>query len=446
MMRSIALLTTFMDLPEGYGLVPVVIDQLKMLLEHDYKPALFAVKGFENHPDITKLPDGTIIKPFIPFLHLYSYFEGTVKQTHKVDAKGVYIKNRPFAPKTNFDKQVQAIEDMLEPELKKYDVVITHDIVFQIAFVVHNQAIRNIAKRNPKIKWLHWVHSGPSARPDKIKYPHILRYSDMSNSLWVSPNDSMRTKFAEMYDVPLKKVKYVYHVFDLFRFLDLHPFSRQLIEKHDLLNCDVLCVWATRLDHPVGKAYNKAIWLIAQMNKLCNAKLVFLNSWSASKKAKSTIKSLYREAKNWGLPEENLVFSSAEGANWEQGVPRKVVRDLLWIANLYVFPSQSETFSIATAEAAACKNLLVLNEDLDVLKELNEENALYVPWGSEYAGIRTDQTYNPNPQRFFMDRAKEVLEELNSIKPLRQQRKVLQRFTSSWIFKNQLQPLIEESK
>jgi len=439
MVSKVAVLTTFMDLPSGYGLVPVVLNQLRMLVEHGYKPGFFVVEGFEKHPDMKKVPEGVEVKPCVPFMHLYDYQPGTKKQTYNVSAKGVYGK----PSKTNFDKQVKLIEEKLEPELSKYNVVITHDIVFQTWFVVHNQAIRNIAKRHPNIRWIHWLHSGPQPRPNKLEYPHTLRFSGMPNSVWVSPNESMIPKFAEMYNIPRKKVKAVYHTFDVYKFFDMHPWSIKLIEKHNLLNCDVLCVWATRIDHPEGKGLRKAIWVIAQLNKLVDAKLLFLNSWSNRPESKQTIANLRKEADMWGLPQENLIFSSEMGKEWELGVPHKVVRDMLWIANLFILPSQSETFSLAMVEAAACKNLLVLNEDLTVMHELAEDNAIYSYFGSEWGGVKITRHYEPNAQAFFMDEARRILEELKKHKSLMQHRKVLRVFNNDWVWKNQLEPLIE---
>jgi len=397
------------------------------------------MEGFEKHKDMEKLPKGVEVRAVLPFIHLFDYHLGTKEQKHKVPAKGVH--GNPS--KTNFKKQVKLIVDKLEPELSQFDVVITHDIVFQTWFVVINAAIRQIGKKHPQIKWLQWCHSGPSPRPDKIPHPHILRFSGMPNSILISPNDSMRAKFAEMYNVPIKQVATVYHTFDVYKFFDMHQWSKELIEKHNLLDCEVLCVWATRIDHPSAKGIHKAIWIIAQMNKLTNAKMVFLNSWSGGKYAKKTIEEMRNVADRWSLPQENLIFSSEMGKEWENGVPHKVVRDLLWVANLFILPSVSETFSLAMVEAAACKNLLVLNEDLTVMKELAEGNAMYSGFGSEWGGIRTSRQYAPNKEAFFMDEAKRILEELKTYKGLMQQRKVLKMFNDDWVMVYQLIPLLE---
>lgn len=440
-MKQVAVLTTFMDLPQQYGLVPVVLNQLTMLVENGYTPGFFCVEGFEKHKDAEKIPEGVIIKPHVPFIHLYDYQLGTKKQTHDVDAIGIH--QEKGGNKTNFDRQVGYIIEKLQPELKEYDAVITHDILFQTWFVVHNAAIREIAASYPEIKWLHWMHSGPSARPPKLDYPHTLRFSGMPNSTWISPNESMCSKFAEMYNVSRKSVRHVYHTFDVCKFFDMHPLSVELIKKHDLFDCDILCVWATRIDHPEPKGLHKAIWFIAQLNKLVECKLVFLNSWSANKQAKNTIQSLRNTATQWGLPQENLIFSSEHGLEWEQGVSHKVVRDMLWVGNLFILPSKTETFSLSMIEAAACKNLLVLNSDLTVMRELAEDNACYSVFGSDWGGVTVTRHYEPSKEAFFMDEAKKVLDMLQKNKALQQHRKVLKVFNNKWVWENQLKQLIE---
>jgi len=422
-MKNIAVLTTFMDFPSSYGLVPVVINQLRMLVKHKYNPTFICQNHF-NMKDRNKVPEGAKFENIIPFYHLFDYQPGTKKHP-------------------DFDKQVKSIEEALESMLTKFDVVITHDILFQTWFLVHNKAIRNIAKKHPNIRWLHWLHSGPAPRPDNIPYPHTLRFTGMNNSLFISPNNSMKPGFAYMYNVPIQQIRTVYHVFDVTKFFDMHPLSQHLIKKYKLLDSEILCTWATRIDHPQAKGLHKAIQLIAQMNKIKPAKMLFLNSWSDSPRAKATIANMRKTAEQWSLPQENLIFSSEEDVQWEKGVPQKVVRDMLLIANIFILPSQSETFSVSMVEAAACKNLCILNEDLNVLKEIGGNDAVYSGWGSEHSGTKIERHYKPNEHAFFMDEAKRLIEELKKNKVLTYQRKILRITNPDWVWKNQLEPLIE---
>lgn len=436
-----------MDLPYAYGLVPVVMNQLEQLVKHGYKPGFFVMKGFENHKDAKKVHPVVNIEPHVPFMHLYHYEANELKQTEDVDYVGKYNEKSTFKPFTNFDKQVSAIVEALNEPLSAYDTVITHDIMYQSPFAVHNQAVRDLSPHHPNIQWIHWMHSGPAPRIEEKKLtmdkPYHLSQLPMTNAVWVSPNVAMAPQFAEQYNVPIKKVKVVYHAFDAASFFKMHPISKDLMIKHDLLDADIMCVWATRLDHPGGKGLDKAIWLMAQLNKLCDAKMVFLNSWSNNPEADKTIASLRMLAAEWSLPYENLIFSSEMAQSLRHGVPQEVVRDMLMIGNLFILPSKSETFSMAMIEAAACKNVLVLNEDLTVMNSLMGNNAEYIGFGAEWGGTRIDRTYSPTPQQFFMDQSKLIMATIVKNKALMAQRKVFKIFNEKWIWKNQLQPLIE---
>ncbi|NIT61432.1 MAG: hypothetical protein GWN00_36075, partial [Aliifodinibius sp.] len=181
---------------------------------------------------------------------------------------------------------------------------------------------------------------------------------------------------------------------------------------------------------------------VAQLNKIVEAKMLFCNSWSRGENAKNNMRLMRRQADEWGLPQDYLIFTSEMGSEWENGVPQKVVRDMYWIGNLFIMPSISETFSLAMAEAAACKNFLVLNEDLTVFHELAGDDAEYVGFGAHWGGQRIERDYKPNAEQFLMDRARELVEKFRATKPLQMHRKVLRRFNREWVFKNQLEPLI----
>jgi len=315
----------------------------------------------------------------------------------------------------------------------------------------------------------------------------------MDNSLLISPNDSMRPKFAAMYDVPLSSVRTVYHIFDPVAFFGMHPLSVEIARRHNFYSCDGLVVWPTRIDSPDAKGMYDAIRLVSQMNKFANVKFLFLNSWSGSDKAKKNIKSMKREAEKWGLPKENLIFSSEIDKKYENGVPPQVVKDMMMIGDMFILPSQTETFSLAMAEAAACKNMLILNESLDVLSELAGDRADYIRTGSEWGGIKNREHYwgperncpecgtlcdivqdgkyfmcpecrkkrraKESPESYWREQAHHLLGRLGFVdyrcehcekslgkigayNPLRQHRHVLKYFNQDWIYKNQLEPLL----
>ena len=250
----------------------------------------------------------------------------------------------------------------------------------------------------------------------------------------------------------------------------MHPLSIEMISSYGLFECDGLVVYPTRVDHPKGKGMFEAIHLVAMMNRFANVKFLFLNSWSGEEKAKTNIRPMKKEAAKWGLPKDNLIFSSEIDPKYINGVPREVVRDMLWIGNMFIHLSQTETFSLIMMEAAATKNMLILNEDLEVFKELGEDRVDYAPAGSSWGGIDINRHYwagnkpeegeKENPRIFWRDRAQNLLARLGLVdytcehcggtlgkigayNPLRQQRHVLKYFNDEWTWKNQLQPILE---
>lgn len=440
---KVAILTDFNYLPSQYGLVPAVLNQMRTLRKFGVQPDLLVMEGFKNHPDAAKVPSDIKVVNATPFMHLFDYQLGTPEQEYPVGPIGEPPTEGQPA-KTNFKKQVQLATEMYESVLPAYNVVLTHDVMYQTWKLCFNQAVRNVAEKHPNIRWCHWCHSAPQPRPDDPQYPHSLRFTPMPNSTWVSMNDALAQKLAEQYNVPRKRVAVVYHQIDLQEGLNLHPLSAEMIDKHNLLEPEILMVCPTRLDHWRGKRLDKIAIFAAQLGKLTTAKLVFLNSWSAGDEAKSSIQQIKDIAINAGMDVGDLVFSSEMGKQYLSGVPHQVVMDLLGISNVFMLASEAETFSLITAEAAIKKNLLILNDDLAMMHELYGDTAMYVPFGSDWGGRRTTRDYQPNEQAFMLDRAKEVLAELRSNKALRSQRVALQHFTDKWVWENQLKPLLIE--
>jgi hypothetical protein len=74
--------------------------------------------------------------------------------------------------------------------------------------------------------------------------------------------------------------------------------------------------------------------------------------------------------------------------------PKKVVRDLFLLSNVYIHPSKSETYSLTTQEARACKNMLVLNFDFPAMRVMYGEQPVYRKFSSNACLV--DDDHNPN--------------------------------------------------
>ena len=438
-MKKIAILTDFLDLDMQYGLVPAVLNQLITLKGKGYDPHLFVVEGTENEeiaPSIKLLPEGIKVKPLVPFMHLYDYQYGTKEQKHSVSPLGEKVGNKPA--KTNLKKQVKLAQKCLEEELSQYDIVIEHDMLYQTWKIPYNQAIRNIGKNHPGIKWVHWCHSAPSARPHNLPYPHDLRFTPMPNSTWVTMNDAMRSGFALQYSVPIDKVKTIYHTIDYPAHRRFHPLSTEIWKTHQLWKPELIVVAVSRFDHARAKGNYDVAEFVRELKKLTSVQLIYVNSWSHTDKAKKAIEQMKEIV-------PDAVFTSEFGKDYETGVPHEVVVDMFDLANIYLLPSQSETFSFTMAEAALGKNLLAVNADLSPLVELMPlEVATHIPWGSDWGGEQVKRNYQPNKELFMYDRAKELYEEYKKNRSLLAHRRALRTFSPEAVWDKQYKPLIED--
>lgn len=411
---KIGVLTTFYTWSCAYSLTTVVKNQLLSLVKHGYEAVLFV---HDNFQDEKLVPQGVEIRKVIPRFQLVDYQNGT--EISK-----------------DFDKQVEVIKQALEKEMQDIDVAITHDWIFQGWFLIYNAAMR---KADLKCKWLHWVHSAPSPRPE-LKEPHSFRYTMMPNSKLIYLNHYDALRLAEMYGATLDDVRVVNNPIDVRSFYDLHPLVSKLIDKYSLLDADVIDVYpisSTRFD---GKKPEKVIKILAEIKKQGRSvRFICCNAHANAEKEKQAIEKLLHFAIKEGLTRQEVIFTSLEGEEYELGIPNKAVRDFLLLSNLFIFPTLSENCPLILLEAAMSKNLLVLNQSFPPLRDFFRENALYFKFGSLIENVEYD-----DEEKWYSDIAKIIIGELSKNKPLNAFKELKQKFNMDYIFKQQLEPIFHE--
>ena len=413
----IGILTTFYCWSKSYSLTTVVENQLLALVKHGYKPVLFV---HDNFKDDDKIPEGVEVRKIIPRFELVDYREGT--EISK-----------------DFDKQVKVVKNALEENMKDIDVAITHDWLFQGWFLQYNVGMRE-AEPNLNCKWFHLTHSAPSPRPD-VKFPFDCMYKMMPNSKLIYLNHYDALKLAEMYAGTLDDVRVVNNPLDPRSFYDLDPLVSKCIDKYSLLDADIIDVYplsSTRFD---GKQPKKVIKILGKMKKQGRSvRFICCNAHANGEKEKEEIEKLLLFSIEQGLTRQEVIFTSLEGEEYEQGISNGAVRDFFLLSNLFIFPTLSENCPLILLEAAMSKNLLVLNESFAPLREFFKENALYFPFGS----LLTNVAYN-DEEKWYEDVAKIIIGELHVNKPLNAFKELKQKFNYDYIFKNQLEPLFYES-
>lgn len=391
MTKKIALLTTFYEAESGYSLIAVAETQIRMLLDHGYSPAVLVQEDFQQSlaPSIWR-SEVTDLRPAIPFMHLDPGLAD------------------------DFEGRVAKIEAALGDALADAEVCITHDIVLQEFYKEHNVAVRRYAKTRPDLLWLHCIHSRPSYGRAS-SYPLNCRSTPPPGYI-VYPNDIDRAQVVQIYGLDGQewrvKACRAGHAVDPLLLWPYDRLTRDLALKADLVGGDVVAVYPARLDR--GKQVEKIVRLMAGVKKSGHEPRLLVIDWqSAGERFQKYIDELQGLAASYGL-ENEVFFTSRLDDRCSQGVPRRVVVELMDLSNVYIHPSKVETYSLVVHEAILRGNLAVLNHDLPPMRELYGDNAIYMDFGSDW----TRREYHPNEQAFWNDEAGRLVAELRQNRAL----------------------------
>jgi len=417
----VAILTTFYDLNPAFSLCSVVRQQLISLVKHGYRPALIVLESFH---DDKVVPKGVEVRKILPQLILEPY------GVHNLD---------------NLDKDVKLAKQAMEEGMRDIDVCLSHDIIFINSYLPYNVAMREaIEGKLSKVKWLHWMHSGPSLRKlDGTVWDNLYTLPPNSKIVYMNYTDVIRA--AEHYHTLPENVRTIFNPMDIRELYNFHPVTRELIDKYDLMSPDYICVYplsSTRMGR-AGKQLRKAIWIMAELKKRGHkVALVVPNAHANADKEKRAIKAMHEFASEHGMEEEELIFTSLHNPpKWEAGVPHRVVRDFFTLGNLFIFPSVSENCPLILLEAMAGKNTLVLNWSFPAMRDFAGSNALYFRFGS----LLDEPQFPDGIDKYMADIAILIESEVNNNKALLAQREVRQKSNLDFIFRHQLEPTIMEA-
>jgi len=381
MTKRVAILTTFYEAESGYSLIAVAETQIRMLLDHGYEPVVIVQENFQSSKELWR-PETIDLRAVLPALKL---------------TDGI-------APE--FEGRVGLIKTALSDALADVDICITHDIILQSFFKEHNAAMRAYAKERPEILWLHWIHSMPT--PGGASYPDSLRHTPPPGYI-VYPNETDKPRVCQAYGMQGQEHRVQIcragHAIDPLRVWPYDELTRVLADKADLLSGDIVAVYPARLDR--GKQPEKIIRLMAGILSAGYTPRLLVIDWqSMGKSFQAYIDELLDLARGLGLA-GSVSFASRLDDRCSQGVPRRIVQELMDLSNVYIHPSRAETYSFVVHEAMLRGNLVVLNHDLAMMREVFGNSAIYFDFGSDFV----NREYKPSEQAFWNDEAVRLLAE-----------------------------------
>jgi glycosyltransferase involved in cell wall biosynthesis len=425
-MKRVAVLTTFVHLWEAFSLCTVVEAHVRMLLKNGYDTTFVGCDGFQ--------PRGVFANPLLrqwrmPGCHLQS------------DREAV---ERP----ADFRRAVERIAAALRPLIGQVDVAITHDLVYLPHHLAYNQACRELAREFPDVAWLHCIHSAPEPHQCLADDdPRGARFKPFPNAFLVYPNAYDVPRVAAQYAIPESDVRVVPHPLDWEEAFAFHPLTRALIERYDLYAPDILAIYPIRMDR--GKQPEKLVRLFAELKRAgMTARLLIVNFHSTGEHFLAYRDEISREMRDLGLTSEDVIFTNQidalpgitaqEMQAYRLEVPHKVVLDLFHLTNLYVHPSGSETYSLVCQEAAACGNLLVLNDDFPAMRDVYGPDAHYL----KFSSTLFTTTHRPSEQAYYAGAARTIIGLLNADKCVHQKTRIRQTRNLQAVFSQRLEPLL----
>jgi hypothetical protein len=374
---KIGILTAFSEMLDHYSLTSVVRSQIKMIASAGHEPVLMVQDDFEWKIQETALSNLVEVRKTIPAFNKIDYMGLDVTQEHAA-----------LVPK---------IAERILQDVADLSAIFTHDLIFTGWNLPINLALQAAARVSGP--YFHWVHSVPSGHRPYWNLPE--------NSWLVYPNQTDRVRCAENFRTWRDRVLVVPHVVDLREFHVRTQVANRLITEFDVLGADLVQVYPIPQDRAKHKGVKEVIEIFGHLKALGKSvRLIFPNAWCNVEERKREVTDYLVLAAQSGLMPQEVIFTSQWRPDLSLGLSQEAVSDLALCGNLFVCPTWSETFGLSLAEAALSGCLLVLNENLPMLREVcgGAANAVWAEFGSF-----CQATQFVNRKKYLRDIAKIIL-------------------------------------
>lgn len=362
----IGIATAFSGMMDFYSLTSIILSQIKMVVNAGHTAVLIVMDDFGWH-EIPKwatqyLKDGKLeVRQVIPSFN-------------KID----YMK---------LDDMTEEHRDQLMPKIiqafvgctQDLDAVFAHDLIFTGWNLPIGLASKEVSDMPGACPWFHWVHSVPGGHRDYWRLPE--------NSMLVYPNNEDRVRCAENFRTWKENVLVVPHPCDMRDYMMTSDYAIDLITKFDVLGADLVQVYPVPTDRLEAKGIPWVIKMMAMFKNLHKSvKLVIPNAWCTIPEWRDKVERMYQLGEDLGLTRYEMIFTSYESPTREVGLPMTDIKDLILCGNIFICPTVSETFGLSLTEAMNLGNLMILNEDLPMLREIcgGNGNAIWAKFGSNF--------------------------------------------------------------
>jgi len=324
----------------------------------------------------------------------------------------------------------------------KCDIVFTHDLIFTGWNLPHSIGIRKASPHLPHLRWLHWVHSVPSSGND---WWSIRSYG--GNHRIIFPNQTDRIRVAEQFRGTIDSVRIIPHIKDIRTFFDFQDETCRFIDCYPgVMQSEIVSVYPASTDRLAAKGLDKVIGIIGELKKFkISVCLVCANQWATGKARKEDITEYERTARDAGLVVgEEFIFSSTwNSGKYDTGLPREILRELMMLSNLFIFPTREESFGLVGPEISLASGaLMVLNKSLPMMAEIHGFNGIFCDFGSfvlpDFVPVL------PWPE-YMRELAKLIISRIREQESIRNRTHIRKRYNMDYIYSRYYAPVISEA-
>ncbi len=421
---KIAILTNFAKFFPGYSLTGIVQDKARMLAKYGHEVHLFVSKRYKGE----SFSKDVILEKEIPFAHLKDY-----KSVTELSPEHKMVMNATAA--------------VLSEQLVDYDLVMTEDFIFQGWNLPYALGVIEASKRLEKPRWMHWVHSVPTVFRD---WWDIKLYGKKHKIVY--PNESDRLRVAEQFRGIIDDVVVIPHIKDVRTWEGFLPEANEIIDwAPALMNADVVQVYPCSVDRLPAKGLSEVISVFSFLKKSMKSVCLFLaTQWATGKKQWDILDGYKREATEKGLVVGKEIVFSADykvekgSPKYGVGLPREILRDLVKLSNLFMFPTREESFGLVLPEACLGGSpLTVLNKSLSMMQEIAGFNGLFFDFGSYHQNVNIPE--HERERRLQMI-AQIILGRMMQDDSIRTRTFMRQKYNMDYLYHNYYAPTLANSR
>ena len=344
-----------------------------------------------------------IIGPF-PFINLNGgecpeEFKGERRWVDRMHLEDWFAKPVGHDWEENATKLVPSMRKALEG----VTVLLVNDVLMQGWYLPYLWALRKVLADRPDLQVYHLIHSGPSPRRE-LEYPRSLLYELHEQEVILYNNASDIPWVQAMYDTP--RVLPVRNPVSMEDFFDMTPNVLTIYREMNLEDADIITMYPTRISE--GKQVDKWLGVIAGL-KANGAKVrgIIANSYSNTERERKVIQNLVDQARADGLVKGKDFCFTSELCDAPIGLDRRDISQLNRLCNVFIQTSLSETCSLIMLEAMACRQILVLNMDVDC--NLSGELMWWGAVAGRFGGLHRKTEYSPSFSAYCKDLARNIM-------------------------------------